>query len=108
MPLTDTQRIERETDPPVIYLSPRCEVVSGDGRLWCEDPQPCDDSECPYKPVRYIRAEVTPEMVGPAAEQARVDSSLNLDAITRIERILKAALTGKADRELFNQSIRGL
>lgn len=51
----DQARLERETDPAILYLGPRCEVITGEGRQWCEDPQPCDESDCPHKPVKYIR-----------------------------------------------------
>lgn len=55
----DQAKLERETDPPVIFLGPRCQVITNDeGRLWCEDPQPCDDDTCPHKPVKYIRADL--------------------------------------------------
>lgn len=51
-------RMELETDPAVIFLGPRCQILTDEGRQWCEDPQPCDDTTCQEKPVRYIRADL--------------------------------------------------
>ncbi len=51
----DQARLEREDDPGILFLGPRCQVITGDGRQWCEDPQPCDEGDCPHKPVKYIR-----------------------------------------------------
>lgn len=61
-------RLERETDPTVIFLGPRCEVITGEGRQWCEDPQPCDDDTCPHKPVKYIRADLVIQYIDPNAK----------------------------------------
>jgi hypothetical protein len=51
---------------------------------------------------------VTAEMVKAGQDQWRLDSSCLLNGPQRIERMLRAALTGGTDRALFDESIRGL
>lgn len=55
-----------------------------------------------------MNPELTKDMVKFGVDQARLDSSVNLTADQRIERIWRAMTTGKVDRELFDESIEGL
>lgn len=48
---------------------------------------------------------VTAEMVKDGMEQWRLDSSCMLTGEQRIERMLRAALSGGTDQKLFNDSI---
>ena len=44
-------------DPERIWLAPRCEALSEEGRFWCESPVACPD-ECGFEPVEYVRLDV--------------------------------------------------
>ena|SRR5665213_1429756 len=44
-------------DPEFIYLAPRCEGLSSEGRAWCEDRHDCEDEGCGLKAVKYIKAD---------------------------------------------------
>jgi hypothetical protein len=57
----------------------------------------CRDDEKP--------TEITAAMIDAGTEQARVDSSLCLNARQRIERVLRAALTRKVNRALFEADL---
>lgn len=52
--------------------------------------------------------EITLGMIKAAVDQNRLDSGISMTADKRAARMLKAALTGKPDRALFDESIRGL
>ena len=51
-----------------------------------------------------MEPEITKEMIRAGVEQSRVDSSVSLTAEQRVARIMKAALTGKVDRALLEET----
>lgn len=46
-------------DPERIFLAPRCEGLSDEGRSWCEDRRDCDDTDCGLKAVEYVRVDLS-------------------------------------------------
>ena len=43
-------------DPERIWLAPKCEGLSYEGRSWMEEPKDCED--CDLKAIEYIRIDV--------------------------------------------------
>lgn len=44
-------------DPERIFLAPRCEGLSLEGRTWSSDRHDCDEEGCGLKAVEYVRAD---------------------------------------------------
>ncbi len=51
-------RILEKPDPERIFLAPKCEALSDEGRTWSEDRQDCDESGCEMKAVEYVRLDI--------------------------------------------------
>lgn len=45
-------------DPERIFLAPKCEGLSEEGRSWCNERHDCDDHGCGMKAVEYVRLDV--------------------------------------------------
>ncbi len=49
-------------DPDRIWLAPKCEGLSYEGRSWCHEPHDCEDDGCGLKAVEYIRADLVAKL----------------------------------------------
>lgn len=64
MPPTEQERTRSDLeylaapDPERIWLLPKCEGLSPEGRSWCEEPQDCPESDCGMKSIEYVRLDI--------------------------------------------------